>query len=282
MTERVVPIEVTVSMAVLVVMACVSILLSLLFDRKIRAINRLSQKINLNVFDKTFNVLDPYPRSRKTINSIMIWPIVIMLLFTFFAMAFSKIFETGIALGVIILISSISLMMVDEVTEINSTANLFSKALASQTGFGKGDVVALHLLKQTMPKLKKYFILLATLFLISALTLPFLLQAAVIALTQTVGSVMTTTYILGLISPYLSLLIFTAIVTIIAVTAGRIKTKAFGLGPSPTMTSIEEQFERITIMAKWGEAPPFELSHRPVLEDPEVEERKRRALDPEE
>jgi len=263
-------------------MACISILVSLLFDRKTRTLNRLSEKINLNVFDKTFNVLNPYPTSRKTISTIMIWPIVIMLIFAVFAMAFSKIFETGIALGLIVLISSVGLMMVDEAMEINSTANQFTQALTTQTGFGKGDVVALHILKQTMPKLKKYYILLAALFTVCAITLPYILQAAVTAFTEAVGSVMTTTSTLGIISPYLSLLIFTAIVTIIAVTAGRIKTKAFGLGPSPTLTSIEEQFERITIMAKWGEAPPFELSHRPVLEDPEVEERKRKALDPQE
>lgn len=282
MTGRVVQIEVTASVVVLIVMACISVLVSLLFDRKIRVLNRVSENINVNVYNKTFNILDMYAPSRKTINTIMVWPIVIMVIFMIFAITFSTIFETGIALGFMILISSVSLMMVDEVTEINSIANLFTNALIDRTGFGKGDVVALHLLKQTMPKLKRYYVLLATLFIIAAITLPYLLQAAVTAFTQTLGSVMTTTSTLGIISPYLSLFVFAAIVTIIAVTAGRIKTKAFGFGPSPTFTSIEEQFERITIMAKWGEAPPFELSHRPVLEDPEVEERKRRALDPQE
>lgn len=282
MARRVAPIEITASIIILVVMSCISVAISLILDRKTRTLNELSQKINLNVFDKTFNVLNPHAPPRKTINSIMIWPVAIILLFTVFAMTISKIFEAGIALGFIILIGSIGLMMVDEAIEINSTAKLFSNALAIQTGFGKGDVVALNFLKQTMPKLKKYYILLATLFIISAIMLPYILQVTLTAFTHTMGSVMATSSTLGIISPYLSLLVFTAIVTIISVTAGRIKTKAFGLGPSPSLTSIEEQFERITIMAKWGEAPPFELSHRPVLEDPEVEERKRRALDPEE
>jgi hypothetical protein len=282
MARRVVPIEITASTVILVVMSCISAAISLILDRKTRTLNELSQKINLNVFDKTFNVLNPHAPPRKTINSIMIWPIAIILLFTIFAMTISKIFEAGIALGFIILINSIGLMMVDEAIEINSTAKLFSNALATQTGFGKGDIVALNFLKQTMPKLKKYYILLAMLFIISAIMLPYILQVTLTAFTQTMGSVMATSSTLGIIAPYLSLLVFAAIVTIIAVTAGRIKTKAFGLGPSPTLTSIEEQFERITIMAKWGEAPPFELSHRPMLEDPEVEERKRRALDQEE
>ncbi len=275
-------IQVTVSIIILIVLGGVSILLSTLFDRKSRALNKLSQRINLNVFDKTFNILNPYAPTQKTINSVMFWPIAIMVLFAVFAITFAKLFETGIALGFVILIGSISLMMVDEAIEMNSTANLFSKALAARTGFGKGDVVALDLLRKTMPKLRKYYVLLAAVFIVSAMVLPYILQLAVNALTETMGTVMATTSILGVISPYLSLLVFAVIVTIIAVTAGKIRTKAFGFGPSATLTSVEEQFERITLMAKWGEAPPFELSHRPVLEDPEVEERKRRALDPQE
>jgi len=57
-----------------------------------------------------------------------------------------------------------------------------------------------------------------------------------------------------------------------------VKVRVFGFRSSVPLTATDEQFERLLIMSKWGEKPPFELSHRPVFEDYETEERKRKTL----
>jgi len=72
--------------------------------------------------------------------------------------------------------------------------------------------------------------------------------------------------------------VFAALVTLVFIVAGQIKTRLFDFAPSVPQTVTDEQFERLTIMGNWAESPPYELSHRPVFENPEVEERKRRAL----
>lgn len=231
-------------------MACVSLAVSLLFERKTRSLNKLSRRVNVSVFDRSYNILSVYLEPRKRIDDIILWPISIILVFAFLAIGFSKIFGFGLSLGFIVLTGSLSLMMVDEAAEINSTANQFTKALTAETGFGKGDVVALYLLKQTMPKLKRYYILLATLFVISAMMIPYVVDAVASTFAQALGSMMAITSKLGVLSPFLSVLIFTAIVTIITGSTGRIKTRAFGPSPSSTLTSIEEQFNRIMNMTK--------------------------------
>jgi len=129
-----------------------------------------------------------------------------------------------------------------------------------------------------LPKLSRYYLLLAIILFVSSVALPYVVPAALFALAQFFGGVIESTAFAGPLVLYVALFLFTvAFMTVYF--AGRIlKSRVLGFPRSLPSTYIEEQFERLLINAKWAESPPYELSHRPVFEDSEVEERKRKAL----
>jgi len=252
--------------------------MSIILHKKSRALNRASEDLHVDAFDKTFNVFDPYPEARKATSNLLLWPVSLMLVFGVLSLAFMQLIGAGVVLDITIVIFGVGLMVVDEASEIYSNANVFIRALVDHAKFAQGDVRAVYLLKGIMQKLRKYYVLLAVVFAVFSVASPWIQQLVIVGFAQFVGSTVTTTSSLGIAAPYVTVFVFAALVTIVFIVAGQVKTRLFEFAPSVPQAVMDEQFERLTVMSHWGEAPPYELSHRPVFEDPEVEERKRRAL----
>jgi len=128
------------SFLVLLVMGCLSMVLSLSFYSKFRILGRISRKLSISVFDKTFNVFDPYPGRRKIIHRfIVLMPFLLMVGYFFLMFLILKTFEMGLVLGVTIFIICLGLMMVDEAYEIYVNSNVFVKAARNKANFFEGD-----------------------------------------------------------------------------------------------------------------------------------------------
>jgi hypothetical protein len=263
---------------VLFAMGCAALVFSLYFYRKRRALGRLAGSLYMNVFDKSFNVYDPYPERRKVIGLTVAVPLLLVLTYFLIGYLLLKVLESGLVLGFVLFAMGFGLMMVDEALELYSNAKLFTKAATNRTDFGQGDLKALSILLDTMPKLSKYYVLLAAVFFASAVAFPYIASPTLMAFSLYVGTTIEYTSSTGIWSLVFVVLAYTLLFMTVYFVAGRLKSRIFGSSTSTPFAASDEPFERIKIVARWGEAPPYELSHRPVLEDPEVEERKRKAL----
>lgn len=267
-----------VSFVILIAMGCASLFLALHFYLKHRALDELSRNVHISVFDRTFNIFDAGPERRKSVNISILLPLLLVLLYIFMGFVILKILELGLMLGIIVFILSFSLMMIDEAAESHSNAQTFMKALMNRNHFGKGDLNALTMLRKTLPRLSGYYLLLAVALFASSFALSYIAPSALLGLSLLVGTTSESASFTGPWSIYVPLLAFMILFVTVYVTARKLKSKIFGFPPSIPFTAMEEPFERGVRTITHGDKPPFEMSHRPILEDPEVEERKRRGL----
>jgi len=168
---------------VLVAMGCVSIVLYLALNQKSRAIRRLPKNLPIKVFDRTFNVFDPYPDQRKIINNYIELLIPIIYGFIFFSwVVVFQILQMGLISGLIIFIICISLLMIEEASEFHKNAKILVNAVKNGDSLGKGDLEALSLIKKFLPKLSSYYLLLAIAFFTSSLVVPYILNMLLLLL----------------------------------------------------------------------------------------------------
>lgn len=242
-----------VSFFVLLLMSFLSLVISLVFLLKLRVIRKLPKNLTVNVFNKTFNVFDPYTSRRKIIHSLVVlfpfFAIFGAFILTFFLM--TKVFEMALILGLTILIICLNLMMIDEAFEAYKNANTFIRAVKNKTGLGKGDLTVLFLVKETLPKLSVYYLLLAVIFVTSSVTLPYVMPAVMLTITQLIGVMIEFTVSVGLHAVFfapLSIIITTLIVQIVA---KKFKSKIFGFPSSESSNILGEIFERMKTFVLW-------------------------------
>jgi hypothetical protein len=268
---------------VLLGMSCLSLALSVLFYLKSRTVNKLADVSQINIFDKTFNVMDPFPKHRKSLQNVAFLQVlqVFSLVFPFvLSIAILGCISVAVTSGLLALFC-LGLLMLDTAFEINKEANSFKEASRNETDLGKGDLAALFFLKETMPKLGRYYMLLAVGFLALFVVAPHILANALFAFSLFADAVIRMTVS---VAPFPILFpcfaaIAIAVVAVILINLGTmIKSRMFNFTEAVPFIAVEEQFERgVRTVSKW-EKPPYELNNRPILEDPEVEERKRRGL----
>lgn len=162
----------------LVAMGCSTLVLSILFRSKHHWMKRLPRSLSANVFDKTFNVFNPYPEQRGIIHSVnfisMLPAMIVVFAFTvllFFAWA---LVASGLLLSVILLITCLNLMLLEVASDTYQNAKVFMKAFNNRANFGAGDLKVFETLKRVMPRLSNYYLALSILFLALAATLGYI------------------------------------------------------------------------------------------------------------
>jgi len=223
---------------VLSVMGCLSLVLSLILHLKNHALLRLPKNLQVNVFDRTFNVFDPYPEHRKVMHDFLALNPSLALVAGFISVFFAmSILAMGLLLGIVVLIFCLSLMMVDEVLEIHKNTNLFLKTVNSEAGFGVGDLTVLLLLKKTLPKLRTYYLFLSIMFLTSLTLLPWIVPAGTFALGQAVGMLIVFSASAGILAPFGTTFLFASVEVVIYAAVREVKSKIFGFPPSHSLIS---------------------------------------------
>ena len=239
-----------VSFLILLIMSCLSIVFSLSFRLKSRAIKKLPKDLSVNVFDKTFNVFNPYPDRRKIIHSfIILLPLLAVVASLIFPLFTMKIIEMKLALGLAMFIICFGLMMIDEAYEIYKNANIFLKAVKNGVNLGKGDLAVLFLVKETLPRLTVYYLLLAIVFFASSVTLPYVVPAVLLTSAQFVRVTFPVSMFFAPLAPYFAALLLSIAIVTVQLAAKKVKSKVFDF-PAP---------EEITSLVKVGFKTPLDI-----------------------
>jgi hypothetical protein len=156
-------------------MGCIALILSILFRLKSRKINSLSKNLLANNFSKTFKVLDPYGEKIKVIHNLLfLLPLILTIVLLFSFISLLKIIQYGLFLSFLIIIVGLNLMLVDVFSEVYQDANIFIKAIDAKADVGVGDVKAFQILKNAIPKLSNYHLILSISFFIFAFTIGYI------------------------------------------------------------------------------------------------------------
>lgn len=256
-------------------MSFLSIVFFIFFHRKHRAIMRLPH-LSANVFDKTFNVFNPYSPHRRIIGSYFFALLIIGLQGSLILSLFitAGVLNIGLLLSLVILIVCLSLIISDDVSEIYKNANVFIKVVKNGADLGKGDLTVLFVLKKTLPRLSLYYLSLAIIFLISSVTLPYILPSALWILAQFAGvltdfAAFMGSYVYAFCIVPLSLV---ALMLVIQLANKKIKNKLFSFPSSGSEIVLDNTFEYMKTFTGWA-AHHEGIAHRPYPNPQDEQER---------
>jgi hypothetical protein len=265
-----------VSQSVLIAMGFSSLVFYLSLRSKSLAVGKLPKNLSANVFNKTFNIFDPYPDQRKTIQSSVIVVLPILTLFGAVILSFvvmARIIEAGFLLGSLTFAFCAALMTLEETFEIHSKANIFVRAIKNGTELGEGDLTVLSIVKETLPKLKTYYLSLAIIFFASSMILPYVLPGAMFIFVRFITAPIESAPSQGIFAAYYTVLLLVAVTLTIPVIAGKIKSKIFGFPPQESLVSSSKPFE---LMKQWVSWHMHELAYRKPPEPDETPDSERR------
>jgi hypothetical protein len=203
--------------------------MSLFLHLKNHALVRLPGNLCAEVHDRTFSVFDPYPEQRSLRHSYLGLVLIVALVGPW-AVAYVTltILAMDLALGLAAFIFCMALMMFDEAFEVYKNAGMLVKAIDSRVRFGVGDLAVLSVVKRILPKLRAYYILLSVAFFASAVALPFVVPAAIMALAQVATAVIDFSAPVGVLAAYVTVLVFAAAEVIVYVVARKAKSRILG------------------------------------------------------
>jgi hypothetical protein len=254
-------------------MGCLSFVLALSFYTKLVSLRKLPENLTVSIFSKTFNVFDPFPKSRRAYGGSVISLLVSYLAFCGVAVVMAGILEFGLLLSLLVASVCASVMMLGEAYEIFQNANIFTKAVRKNVSFGKGDFDVLTILRSLLPRLTTYYVLLSVIFFASGAALHYIMPAAVSVFAQVyIGVFEFARTSIGLLAAYLT--IFLLVVTVLAahIVFGKLKNRFLSFPPSASLDHAGKQFEAMKQFVMWHD---HELAHRPTPEPEEIHDSER-------
>lgn len=150
-----------------------SVVCAVFFRGKLRRLNSAVGNPSASVFDRTFNIFDPYPQSRTVIDSLIVaipFMVPIGMGLAFFVLV--ELLLNGLLLSAIFAVIALNLLFVDGASEAYHNATVFLNSSAKNTGFGEGDLRVLRIVKNALSWLSSYYFGLAVAFIILGLVLP--------------------------------------------------------------------------------------------------------------
>jgi len=207
-------------------MGCLALVLFLFFRLKYHGMNSCPKNLSANIFNKTFNVLDPYPERRKIIHSFLsAVPLIVLFVCLAFVILLWKVFEYGLLSSFFILLVCLNLMLMDVMSEIYQVTKIFIKAIRSEASLGVGDIKAIQVLKRALPRLSNYYFALSILFFVFAAMLGYIWSSLLLFFSQVIGLIIEVSTTTGIIAYQVVVLMFALIVVLIQIFAWKIKNK---------------------------------------------------------
>jgi hypothetical protein len=262
----------TASFFVLIAMSFLSFLFALIFYRKRTAINKLNG-LPPTVFDRTFNVFDPFVRRTQRVLSSIV-PMLFLAVFGSLIIGFvvaGKIFELGLLMSFAILTWCLALMMVDEAIDINRNAGVFVEAAQDDLGFAKGDLLAVSMVREALPKLIAYYVVLGIVFLVSLVALPTLVQFGIIALAGIATAGTEAALSISTVAAYFAPLSVVFAAFLVLVVTGRLKSKIFSFPPSGSLNTLGKTYDIMKSFVAWVSHHEG-IAFRPIPEPDETPE----------
>jgi len=158
----------------LVVMGVVAVVLALVFRLRLKRLVSVSGNSAVSVYNRTFVVFDPYGQTGTIFHRFLsLLPFVPLFLGFGMAVLLLVIIDSGLLLTLLVVIVGLSLIVVEESVEAYADSKLLVKAIEGGSQLGVGDVRLLSLVKRLLPRLTRYYLGVAVLFLVGAVVLPF-------------------------------------------------------------------------------------------------------------
>ncbi len=164
----------------LLIMGCISLVTAILFYRRARLLMKMPQNLTVSIYDKTFNVFDPFPEQKKVFHkNILLVPVAIAYsTFVLATYALTKLIQMGAILSLLILIVCAALMIIDETFEVYKNVGVFAKAFKDEAELATGDIVAFTFARRSVPRLFRYYLSLGIIFLCLGVTLSYVFPLA--------------------------------------------------------------------------------------------------------
>jgi uncharacterized membrane protein len=198
---------------------------------------KIPKSLAATIFDRTFNVFDPFPERRRTIRSdfffFLFSPLMSFVwVFIIVFVALLPIIEAGFVGDLAILVLCLGPMMINEATEAYSCANILTKAAERHISFGQGDISVLLILEKTIRKMSAYYLLLSLLSCALFFAMPYMFPAMMLAFSQFINLMVGATIGIPIIAPFAAAVLFILFSLAIFETAKRVKVALFGFPPS--------------------------------------------------
>jgi len=208
-------------------MGCLTLVLSILFRLKHHRMNSLPRNLSANVFDKTFNVFNPYPERRRIVhNCLSALPLMVLPLCLVLFLFVWKVLESGLLLSLVLLIICLNLILIEVASEIYQNANIFIKAFNKKADLGVGDLKVFQTLERVMPKLSNYYLALSILFVTLGAILSYIWSSLLWFFAQVVGVVLEVSTLTGSAIGFLvAVFLFVLMVVVVQIFIQKIKSK---------------------------------------------------------
>ncbi len=228
--------------SILLAMSAISLVMSILFYLKSRAVKKLPKNLRASIFSRTFNVFDPFPEKRRTFHSYLFFLIFSPLMafsLTFFLVfiVLLRAFQAGLIVGFFLFIVSLHLMMTSEAFEIYANISKLLNAVRSGTSLGRGDMAVLHFAKKSLTRLSAYYLILTCLFTASFFAAPYVSPMLLVAFANFVGAITTATASTLFLAPISAVLLFSIALMAVLILARRLRALVFNFPPSGGLTS---------------------------------------------
>jgi hypothetical protein len=237
--------------SVFLLLTVTSLGFSVVLYLKYRAVNKIPKSLGVTIFDRTFNVFDPFPERRRALQSYLFFfllsPLVAFAwVFVIVFVVILPIIEGGYVGDLAIFLICLGPMMINEAAESISVADRLVKATERQTKFGQGDIYVLSLVKNTIGRLSAYYLVLTAVFAALFFAVPYTVPALMLALSQLIGLTVQTTIGIPIISPFVAALMYILFVLAVIVAARKLRAALFGFLPSHRFES--EGYEAVARM----------------------------------
>ncbi|HYB93048.1 MAG TPA: hypothetical protein VED00_02785 [archaeon] len=116
-------------------------------------------------------------------------------------------------------------MLIDVFSEVYQDASVFIKAVDAKADVGVGDVKAFQILKNAIPKLSNYYLILSISFFIFAFTIGYIWSSILWLFGYLVNFILEIGVPTGFIAYAVVTLIFVSLVAIIQILVNRVKNK---------------------------------------------------------
>jgi hypothetical protein len=254
-------------------MGCLSFVLALFFYTKLLSLRKVPENLTVSIFSKTFNVFDPFPKSRRAYGGSVISLLLSYLAFCGVAVVMAGILEFGLLLSLLVASVCASVMMFGEAYEIFHNASIFTKAVRMNVSFGKGDFDVLSILRHLLPRLATYYGLLSAVFFVFGAALHYIMPVAVFVFGQVyVGVFEFASTSIGLLAAYLTVFLLVVVALAVHLVFGKLQNRFLGFPPSASLDHVGKQFEAMKQFVMWHD---HELAHRPTPEPEEIHDSER-------
>jgi hypothetical protein len=212
----------------LFLMGCLAIALSILFRLKFKVLKNLSDDLPPNVFDKSFVVFNPYSEQRKVFHEFLSFlPFIVGFTTVGFALALMILVEAGFVLSFCVALFGLNLIVIDDGFEVYENSNTFIRAVQKEAKLGVGDLKVLQLIKEYMPKVSNYYLVLSITFMGFSIVFPYLFPSAIWLFAQFIGLILQVSRIVGVIAWVFAVFLFALTVVFVQILASKIKSRVW-------------------------------------------------------